>query len=103
MTIEIAPSVSVSGEALAEICRRRHIRELSLFGSAARGEMGSDSDIDLLVEFSPEAKVGLLQHFAAQQELAAFFGRKVDLVSKPGMREPLRATVLPEARLLYAA
>ena len=35
-------------------------RELSVFGSAARGEMRLDSDIDLLVDFLPEARPGLL-------------------------------------------
>ena len=38
-------------EAITEICRRYQVRELSLFGSAARGEMREDSDIDLMVEF----------------------------------------------------
>ena len=59
------------------------MRELSLFGSAARGEMQPDSDVDLLVEFIPEAKV--------------------DLVSKKGLKPLIRASVLKEARLLYAS
>jgi predicted nucleotidyltransferase len=41
---------------IAELCRRYRVKELSLFGSAAREEMGPDCDIDLLVEFLPEAK-----------------------------------------------
>ena len=46
----------VDETALAELCRRYRVRELSVFGSAARGEMRSDSDIDLLVEFLPDAE-----------------------------------------------
>src|SRR5438270_5382461 len=48
--------------ALAELCRRYQVRELSVFGSAARGEMRPDSDIDLLVEFQPDAGIDLVDH-----------------------------------------
>jgi predicted nucleotidyltransferase len=41
---------------LADFCRRHQVRELALFGSAARGEMRPDSDIDLLVDFLPDAR-----------------------------------------------
>jgi predicted nucleotidyltransferase len=44
----------VVDKTLADLCRRYQVRELSLFGSAARGEMRPDSEIDLLVEFSAE-------------------------------------------------
>ncbi len=88
---------------IAELCRRYRVKELSLFGSAVRGEMGPDSDIDLLVEFQPEANVSLLRHFAAERELSALLGRRVDLVSKRALREPLRRAIVPQARLLYAA
>ena len=42
---------------LADLCRRYRVRELSLFGSAARGDMRADSDIDMLVEFLPDAGI----------------------------------------------
>ena len=45
---------------IAAICRRSQVRELCVFGSAARGEMRPESDIDLLVDFLPEARPGLL-------------------------------------------
>jgi predicted nucleotidyltransferase len=74
-----------------------------LFGSAARGEMRPDSDIDLLVEFLPDAKVSLLRHIAAQREFSELLGRKVDLVSKRAVRrEWLRAAILADARSVYA-
>jgi len=47
-------------EALASLCRRHRIRQLSLFGSTLKGAARPDSDIDLLVEFEPQAKPGLL-------------------------------------------
>lgn len=40
---------------IADFCKRNHIRKLSLFGSALRGELRRDSDIDMLVEFRPGA------------------------------------------------
>ena len=59
-------AVEVDKAQLAEFCRRCQVQELSMFGSAARGEMRPDTDIDLLVEFLPDAEVGLVEHaFAA--------------------------------------
>jgi uncharacterized protein len=88
---------------IVELCRRYRVTELSLFGSAARGETRPDSDIDLLVEFLPGANVSLFRHFAAERELSALLNRNVDLVSKRALREPLRKEIIPQARLLYAA
>jgi uncharacterized protein len=88
---------------LVDLCRQYHVRELSVFGSAARGEMRPDSDIDLLVEFIPEAKVDLFEYSGLMLDLSKLIGRKVDLVSKKGLKPLIRASVLKEARLLYAA
>lgn len=90
----------VDEAALAELCRRYHVRELSMFGSAARGNMRQDSDIDLLVEFLPEAEVDLVDHAGLMLDLADLLGREVDLVSKNGLKPLIRASVLEEARLL---
>ncbi|MCC6365488.1 MAG: nucleotidyltransferase family protein [Bryobacterales bacterium] len=88
---------------MAELCRQHRIRELSVFGSAARGEMRPDSDIDLLVEFLPEAEADLVDHAGLMLDLAQLLGRRVDLVSKNGLKPLIRASVLDEARPLYAA
>src|SRR5215207_7724356 len=98
MAIQIGPDIFIPDDTLAELCRRYQIRELSLFGSAVRGELRPDSDIDILVEFSAEANVGILAHLAAERELGVLLGRRVDLVSKRAMREPLRKEILPQAR-----
>ncbi len=95
--------VQVNEGKLAELCRQYHVKELSVFGSAARGEMRPESDIDLLVEFIPEAKVGLFAYAGLMSELTKLIGRKVDLVSKKGLKPLIRASVLKEARLVYAA
>ncbi len=89
--------------ALADLCRRYQVRELSLFGSAVRGEMRPDSDIDILVEFLPGADIDLVDYAGLMLDLSDLLGRKVDLVSKNGLKPLIRASVLGEARLLYAA
>jgi predicted nucleotidyltransferase len=73
----------VDGAELAALCQRYQVRELSLFGSAARGEMRPDSDIDLLVEFLPSADVGLVEHAGLMLELSQLLGRK----SRPRIEE----------------
>jgi len=82
--------IEVDEAKLADLCRRYQVRELSLFGSAARGEMRPDSDIDLLVEFLPNAEVGLVEHAGLMLDLAQLLGRKVDLVSKNGQASGTR-------------
>ncbi len=72
---------------IREFCERWQITELSVFGSAARGDMRPDSDVDLLVAFAEEADWGLLEVFEMEDEAAKILGRKVDLVSRRGVEE----------------
>ena len=95
--------IEVDETKLASLCQRYQVRELSLFGSAARGEMRPDSDIDLLVEFLPDAQVDLVDYAGLMLDLSRLVGRKVDLVSKNGLKPLIRNSVLQEARLVYAA
>src|SRR5215470_7046383 len=95
--------IEVDQAKLADLCRRYQVQELSLFGSTARGEMRPDSDIDLLVEFLPNADVGLLEHAGLMLDLGCLLGRKVDLVSKRALKPLIRDSVLADARRVYAA
>ena len=88
---------------LADLCRHYAVRELSLFGSAARGEMRPGGDIDVMVEFEPGARIGLLKFESLNEELAALVGRKVDLVTKRGLKAWIRPQALKEAQVIYAA
>jgi predicted nucleotidyltransferase len=99
----IAPGVVLPETEIAEICRRYGVKELALFGSAARREMRPDSDIDLLVDFLPDARPGLLGLSSLRRELAALLGRRVDLAVKPALKPLIRAGVLAEAQVIYAA
>ena len=62
----------------AELVSRYGVRSLALFGSAARGEAGPNSDIDLLVEF--DAPPGFDRYMALKWRLEELVGRPVDLV-----------------------
>ncbi len=62
-------SAQVDEDKLADLCRQYHVRELSVFGSAARGEMRPESDVDLLVDFMPEAKVDLFDYSGLMLDL----------------------------------
>ncbi len=88
---------------LSELCRRYSVKELSLFGSAVRGEMHPGSDIDLMVEFQPGIRTGLIKFETFIEDLETLTGCKVDLVTKRGLKPWIRPSVLKDARLIYAA
>src|ERR1035438_6966193 len=95
--------VQVDENKLADLCRNYDVRELSLFGSAVRGEMRPGSDIDIMVEFDPGARIGLLKFESLSEDSEALVGRKIDLVTKRGLKAWIRPQVLKEARIVYAA
>ena len=97
-------AVGFDQSALDDFCRRWHIAELSLFGSALSGDFRDDSDVDLLVTFEP----GTTRTFAAWMdivfELEALFGRKVDLVEERFLTNPFRRkSILSSRKIIYAA
>ncbi len=94
--------LSVDEEQLRTVCRRYGIARLEVFGSIGRGEGGEESDVDLLYELEPDARLGWHIEDLAD-ELASVFGRPVHLVSRNALHDRLRERVLSEARLLYAA
>ena len=87
---------------LTEFCKLNQIRELSAFGSVLRDDFDKDSDIDLLVDFEPDARIGFLTVSRLSRELSAILERKVDLVPKAGLKPDLRERVLTDAHVLYA-
>jgi predicted nucleotidyltransferase len=95
-------NIRLPRDKIAEFCKRNRIRRLSLFGSALRGELREDSDIDLLVEFEPGHVPGLA-FFAMENELSEILGRKVDLNTPQFLSRYFREQVLAEAEVQYAA
>jgi predicted nucleotidyltransferase len=88
---------------IARICVSNGVAELSVFGSTVRGDASAGSDVDLLVSFKPEAKVGLIAFNRLRRELEGALGRPVDLVPRDGLKPLVRDEVLAQALLLYAA
>ena len=94
--------LDVSEAELAPICRRHRIRKLSLFGSRLKGTARPDSDVDLLVEFEPNAVPGLLGIAAMELELSALLGgRKVDLRTAQDLSRYFRDEVVRTAEVQY--
>lgn len=95
-------------EKLKGICARYRVKELSLFGSAVTGDLRPDSDIDLLVEFAPDARPSLFDLVELREELMSVFdGREVDIVSKDALLKShntiRRKSILENTEMLYAA
>jgi uncharacterized protein len=85
------PFIEAQRSAIAELCRRFHVRRLDVFGSAARGTDfdPSRSDVDLLVSYDPDASPPTLTaYFDLQEELTALLGYPVDLVMSSAVRNP---------------
>ena len=78
---------------------KRHV----VGGNAVRGEMRPESDVDILVEFQPGVRIGLIKFESLVDELEGLAGRRVDLVTKRGMKPWVRTRVLKDARVIYAA
>lgn len=78
-----------------EELQQRGVKSLSIFGSVARGEAGSESDVDLLVEL--DQPIGLFSFVRLQHYLEGLLGRSVDLVTREALRESLKDRILQEA------
>lgn len=92
----------IDHDALAAFCKRHKIAKLSLFGSVLRDDFGPESDVDVLVEFQPDARTGFA-FFGMQEELSQLFGRKIDLNTAGFLSEYFRDEILAEAEALYVA
>ncbi len=91
----------ISKERLIEFCKRNHIRKLSIFGSAISGQLGPESDIDLLVEFEANHTPGLFSIVRMEMELTKTLGRKVDLRTPEDLSQYFRDEVIRDAKIQY--
>ncbi len=101
------PDLAISSDQLDDICQRWKIQRLALFGSILHGTEHANSDVDLLVDFAPDADWSLLDFIALQQELTTLLGRPVDLVERAaiesGKVNTRRDTILNTAQDIYVA
>jgi predicted nucleotidyltransferase len=94
------PAISLPAAQLAEFCQRNQIRKLALFGSVLRRDFRPDSDIDVLVEFEPDAHIGW-EFIDIQDELSQLLRRSVDLHTYKSLNPYFRNKVLPTAEVIY--
>lgn len=88
---------------IADFCQRYHLRRLSFFGSVLRDDFTPDSDVDVLVEYSPEHVPGFIALAGMEEELSAILGRKADIRSVGDLSRHFRDEVVREARDQYVA
>jgi len=96
-------NVDLDQEKIASFCRQNRIVRLALFGSVLRDDFGPESDVDVLVEFEPDARVGLLTLAGMEIELSEIIGRKVDMRTAEDLSRYFRDEVLAEAEVQYGA
>jgi hypothetical protein len=99
--------ISIPRTTIEEFCKRWKIVEFSFFGSVLREDFRSNSDIDVLVEFSSSSSWGLLDHARMEEELSQIFNRPVDLVNKNAVKNSRnwirKKNILESAEVYYAA
>ena len=93
--------IEVPTEEIAAFCRRNHIRRLAFFGSVLRDDFTPESDVDVLVEFEPSARVGLITLAGMEIELTRLLGRKAEMHTVKGLNPHFRDAVLEQAEVQY--
>ncbi len=97
------PQIELPTNEIAQVCRKYYVHELALFGSVLRDDFKPSSDIDLLVDFFPDAQIGFMAFSRMQRELTELLHRPVDLVSKNGLKPQIRQNILANLQVIYAA
>ena len=99
--------IMVPKDRITAFCQKWKITELALFGSVLREDFRPDSDVDVLVTFSPDSDWGVDHLLDMKEELETLFGRAVDLVEKRLVEESRnyirRKHILSHMEAVYAA
>lgn len=96
--------IDIDREKIAEVCRRHRVKKLSLFGSVLRDDFDPEtSDVDVLVEFQPGARMGYFGIGRMIVELREMLGRDVDLRTPDELSRCFREYVMRDAEVQYAA
>ena len=95
--------IKYSSSKLSNFCRTRGIAKLALFGSAVTGDFREDSDLDVLVELKPDAKVTLLRFVEMEDDLSELFlgVSSIDLVTLDGLSPYIREDILHLCMVIY--
>lgn len=88
-------------EYIPQIKEQYQIQKIGVFGSYVRGEEQENSDIDILIEFSPDVNFGLLTFCKLENQLSDKLGKKVDLVTKDGLKPRIGENILKEVVYIW--
>ncbi len=92
--------LNIPGAALEALCTRYKVQRLAFFGSVLRQDFHAESDVDVLVEFLPNATIGW-EIVSLEAELGALIGRRVDLRTAQALSRHFRHEVLENAQTFY--
>ena len=80
---------------------KENIQRVSLFGSYVHGDFKNDSDVDVLIEFTPTAEIGFFKYFDIRENIEKHLQKKVDLLTPEALSKYFREEVLKEAEIIY--
>lgn len=95
------PNLKIDQKKLEEICHKYQVEFLGVFGSVARGEQRTESDMDLLVRFSPDAKVGFFKLYDIEQDFSRFLRRRVEIVTQSSLNPYIKDRVYSDLQSVY--
>ncbi len=94
-------SINEITEKIAPILREYRIKKASIFGSVSRGDDTPESDVDLLVEFDPQTKMGIFEYVHMREKIEKLLNKKVDVVAEDRLREVFRAYIKDDLKIIY--
>lgn len=93
--------IKIPKKRMSEFCRKNRIRKLAFFGSVLRDDFNPESDVDILVEFEPGARIGMIQLARLELELSEIIGYKIDLNTPGFLSKYFRDQIIAEAEVHY--
>lgn len=99
-TLSLDMIIKILKEHKEDIKKKYHVKEIALFGSYIRGEEKESSDIDILIDFIPDARISLLDFIELEDYLSELLGIKVDLVDKQALKPRIGRHILSELIIL---
>lgn len=101
------PHIDIPRKKIVEFCHKWKVREFSVFGSVLRDDFHSDSDVDVIVDFEPDAKRSLFDMVSMTDELKEIFGREVDLMTRRSVEQSRnyirRKAILSSMEVVYVS
>lgn len=93
--------IAFSKSKIKTFCQKYHVKKFSFFGSVLTDRFGPESDIDVLVEFDPNAHPTYLLLVDMEDDLTQLFGRRTDVRTPNEISKYYRNQVLSEAKPVY--